>query len=74
MENERVLFASKIVSEFNGWSGETEFEFKNGQKWKQIGRQYCSINVRTPVGEVVFKNGGHWLIVGGCEVPVKKIS
>ncbi|NEW81363.1 MAG: hypothetical protein GZ094_03215 [Mariniphaga sp.] len=74
MEEETVLFISRIINDFNGWSGETEFEFANGQKWQQIGRKYCSINVNIPVATMVCKNGGYWMIVNLMEVAVKKIS
>lgn len=29
-------FQSRIVGEFSGWSGETEFELENGMVWRQV--------------------------------------
>lgn len=32
----REPFQSRIVGEFSGWTGETEFELENGMVWRQI--------------------------------------
>jgi len=32
----REPFQSRIVGEFSGWTGETEFELENGMVWRQV--------------------------------------
>lgn len=33
----RERFQSRIVGEFIGWTGDTEFELENGMVWRQVG-------------------------------------
>ena len=37
---------SRIISEFNGWSGDSIFELQNGQIWKQDKYKYKYFNLK----------------------------
>jgi len=69
---------SRIVGEFNGWSGRTTVTLENGQKWQQsesVGRG----DVRMSNPEVTIKpmSMGSWLMVVkgcNCSIRVKRVG
>lgn len=63
-----------IVSNFNGWSGDTIFEMDNGQTWKQDGYASHSSFQQRPSAIIFQTDWGHKMIVGGEKVKVKRIK
>lgn len=65
---------SKIISDFNGWSGETIFELQNGQIWKQDKYQYKYFYAYRP-NAIIVKVGSHYnMTVKGKSIRVKRIK
>jgi len=46
---------SRIIGEFQGWSGNTKFELENGQVWQQSGNGILSVSLKNP--KVTIKKG-----------------
>jgi len=65
---------SKIVSDFNGWSGDTIFELQNGQIWKQDKYQYKYFYAYRR-NAIIVKVGSHYVMtVKGKSIRVKHVK
>jgi hypothetical protein len=63
-----------IISDFNGWSGDTIFELDNGQIWKQDAYAYHYSYSYRPKA-IIYKSGyGFKMIVNGSSIKVKRIK
>ena len=72
IENEANEISSKIVGQFSGWDGNTEFKLENGQIWKQSGNGFLKVSMNNPkvkIKEGTF--GGYILSVEGYNSRVK---
>lgn len=71
----QVKVKSRIVGEFNGWSGDTLFEFDNGQIWKQSKYKYKYKYKYRPKVEIIKDGSRHYLKVDCMSelIEVKKI-
>ena len=72
IENEANEISSKIVGQFSGWDGDTEFKLENGQIWKQSGNGFLKVSMNNPkvkIKEGTF--GGYILSVEGYNSRVK---
>ena len=47
-EEETDQIASRILGEFKGWSGYTEFQLENGQVWKQSSTGLLIVRINNP--------------------------
>lgn len=65
---------SKIVSEFNGWSGDTIFELQNGQIWKQAKYKYKYFYAYRPNALIVKVGSKYIMNVKGKTIQVIKIK
>ena len=65
---------SRIVNDFNGWSGDTIFEFENGQIWKQDKYQYNYFYAYRPMATIIKIGGNHILSVKGKSIRVKQLK
>lgn len=63
-----------IVSDFNGWSGDTIFEMDNGQIWKQDAYVYHYNYAYRPKALIYNTEQGHKMVVNGETIKVKKIK
>jgi len=71
---ETISIKSKIVNDFNGWSGDTIFELQNGQIWKQDRYKYKYFYAYQPTA-IIIKIGSHYIMtVKGKSIRVKKIK
>ncbi|HAA01338.1 MAG TPA: hypothetical protein DIS90_14860 [Cytophagales bacterium] len=65
---------SKIISDFKGWTGDTIFEFQNGQIWKQAKYEYKYFYAYRP-DAMVAKIGSYYIMtVKGKSIRVTKIK
>jgi hypothetical protein len=65
---------SKIVSDFNGWSGDTVFELQNGQIWKQDKYEYKYFYAYRP-DALIVNVGSHFVMnVNGKSIRVKRLK
>lgn len=74
---ERVVIESRIVGEFNGWSGRTRFKLENGQVWQQVGAGSYYGRADSPAVRIEPKSFGSWkLYVEGIGrgVKVKRVK
>lgn len=55
----------QLNGEFTGWSGETLFEFTNGQIWKQTRYQYRYWYKYRPRASIFSDGSRHFLQVDG---------
>jgi hypothetical protein len=72
IENEANEISSKIIGQFTGWDGDTEFKLENGQIWKQSGIGFLKVSMNNPkvkIKEGTF--GGYILSVEGYNSRVK---
>lgn len=77
-DSDRQLIESKIVGDFNGWSGNTRVTLENGQVWQQAesgakGRY----RINSPDVRIKPMSMGSWLMyVDGCtcDMRVKRIE
>ena len=72
IENEANEISSKIIGQFDGWDGDTEFKLENGQIWKQSGNGFLKVSMNNPkvkIKEGTF--GGYILSVEGYNSRVK---
>jgi len=72
IENEAHEISSKIIGQFTGWDGDTEFKLENGQIWKQSGNGFLKVSMNNPkvkIKEGTF--GGYILSVEGYNSRVK---
>lgn len=68
------VIKSTIVSEFKGWSGNTEFKLSNGQVWRQNQHAYHHSSAHRPTA-VIYRAGNRYrILVGGHSVTVKQIK
>jgi|TARA_Y100000310_G_scaffold249786_1_gene255902 hypothetical protein len=44
----RITISSRIVGDFNGWTGKTRFHLENGQVWEQRNGRRWKINLESP--------------------------
>ena len=47
-EEEADQITSRILGEFKGWSGYTEFQLENGQVWKQSSKGLLIVRINNP--------------------------
>ena len=71
----RLEFESRIRSEFTGWSGQTVFEFDNGQKWQQATYKYKYIYMYRPLARVWSEGSQYLLEVNGVDekLPIRRM-
>lgn len=65
---------SKIISDFNGWAGDTIFELQNGQIWKQDKYQYKYFYSYRPTAIIVNVGSHHIMTVKGKSIRVRRIK
>lgn len=65
---------SKIVNDFNGWSGDTIFELQNGQIWKQAQYKYNYFYAYRPDATIAKIGSNYILNVKGKSIKVTKIK
>lgn len=68
------VIKATIISDFNGWSGNTLFELDNGQIWKQSEYDYDYNYSYRPDAVIYSTSGGYKMIVEGKSVAVKQIK
>jgi hypothetical protein len=66
-----ILCEGTIVSDFNGFDGESIFEFQNGQRWKQAAYAYAYHYAYRPEAVVVDGIDGVILSVEGMDETVQ---
>jgi hypothetical protein len=71
---ETLAIRSKIISDFNGWSGDTIFELQNGQIWKQDRYEYNYFYSYRPDAIIVKAGSNHIMTVKGKSIRVKRIK
>ena len=76
-EEEADQITSRILGEFKGWSGYTEFQLENGQVWKQSSKGLLIVRINNPT--VTIKKsffGTYTLNVEGfnSSIKVRKIQ
>lgn len=71
---ETTAIRSKIINDFNGWSGDTIFELQNGQIWKQDKYQYKYLYAYRPDVTIVKVGSSFIMNVKGKSIKVKKIK
>ena len=64
---------SKIINNFNGWSGNTIFELQNGQIWKQAKYQYKYFYANRPNVLIVKVGSKYIMSVKGKTIQVIRI-
>lgn len=68
------VIKATIISDFNGWSGDTIFELDNGQIWKQNEYAY-EYNYSYRPDAIIYSDGFDYkLFVEGKSIGVKKIK
>ena len=48
IESEANEISSRIIGQFNGWDGDTEFNLENGQIWQQSGNGILKVSMNNP--------------------------
>ena len=76
-EDETSEITSRIIGQFDGWSGDTVFRLENGQVWRQSGNGFLKVSMNNPrvtIEKAVF--GGFRLSVEGynSRVKVKRVQ
>jgi hypothetical protein len=71
---ESSAIKSRIINDFNGWSGDTIFELENGQIWKQDKYQYKYFYSYRPKVVIVKIGSKNILNVNGRSIRVKRIK
>ena len=76
-EDQTNEITSRIIGQFDGWTGETLFRLENGQVWKQSGNGFLKVSMNNPkvtIEQAVF--GGFRLSVEGynSRVKVKRVQ
>lgn len=66
----QVVADGQLKGAFKGWTGKTEFEFVNGQRWRQRHYAYMYHYAYMPNARVVC-DGGYWLEVDGVSAPLQ---
>jgi len=76
VERVDVVTESQIVSDFDGWDGETIFELANGQVWQQAGAGIAVHVAVRPDAMIYRKNGSFEMRVEGVSstVPVRRLQ
>jgi hypothetical protein len=64
---------SQVVSDFNGWSGNTLFELQNGQIWKQDEYQYWYHYAYRPVVIIKRDNGTYKMFYKNKSIKVRRM-
>ncbi len=67
-------FESRIVNDFNGWSGDTIFELQNDQIWKQDKYKYKYFYAYHPKATFVKVGAKYIMTVKGKSIRVKQIK
>lgn len=68
------VIESKIVGEFKGWEGETEYQLMNGQVWKQLVYKYQYKYAYMP-NVIIFDSGyGPVMYVVGTSAKVRRVK
>jgi len=47
-KSEKIDYVTRIVGDFSGWDGDTQFTLENGQVWAQRRRSRWKINLENP--------------------------
>ena len=71
-DEEPDQITSRILGEFKGWSGNTEFQLENGQVWKQSSEGLLIVRINNPT--VIIKKsffGTYTLNVEGVNSSIK---
>ena len=71
-DEETDQITSRILGEFKGWSGYTEFQLENGQVWKQSSEGLLIVRIKNPT--VTIKKsffGTYTLNVEGVNSSIK---
>ena len=71
-DEEPDQITSRILGEFKGWSGDTEFQLENGQVWKQSSAGLLIVRIKNPT--VTIKKsffGTYTLNVEGVNSSIK---
>lgn len=56
-------FTSRIVGEFEGWSGKTKFHLENGQVWQQSGHdKWAGVRLENPTVRIRPGFMGSWVL------------
>ena len=76
-QDQRNEITSRIVGQFDGWTGDTVFRLENGQVWRQSGNGFLKVSMNNPkvtIEKAVF--GGFRLSVEGynSRVKVKRVQ
>lgn len=71
---ETIAIKSRIVNDFNGWSGDSIFELQNGQIWKQDRYKYKYFYAYRPEALIVAIRNHHIMTVKGNSIQVKRIK
>lgn len=71
----QLITESYINGAFKGWSGDSIFEFVNGQIWKQSIYRYKYRYKYRPLVRVWSGSGGYFLEVDGDDemLPIKRL-
>ena len=65
IESQTNEISSRIIGQFNGWDGDTEFNLENGQVWKQSGNGILKVSMNNP--KVTIEKG----VFGGFNFSVE---
>lgn len=68
------VIEATIINDFNGWSGDTLFEFDNGQIWRQSEYAYRYHYYYRPKAIIYEVSGGHKIQVEGEAVSVRRLK
>ena len=76
-QDQRNEITSRIIGQFDGWTGDTVFRLENGQVWRQSGNGFLKVSMNNPkvtIEKAVF--GGFRLSVEGynSRVKVKRVQ
>jgi len=76
-EEEANEITSRILGQFDGWTGDTLFRLENGQVWRQSGNGFLKVSMNNPkvtIEKAVF--GGFRLSIEGynSRVKVKRVQ
>ena len=69
-----ILFESRIVSEFTGWTFNASFVLANGQVWKQLDYDIYFAEKSNPVARIVVRDGFTYLEVNGHRTLVRRVK
>ncbi len=61
----QLVAQSRIHGEFNGWNGQSMYQFQNGQRWKQAHYRYRYIYKYMPRAKVWRQGSRYYLEVEG---------